>query len=210
MLSTACLADRTHTEPQEITEFGARLNEELIVSQEVEAHRACTDPTGPLITKLDELPQLWNVLLGQMSLVGPRPNVLRETAIYTPEEKRLLSVRPGMTDLASIVFADEGDILDASVDPDLKYNQVIRPWKSALGLAYVDGHGSVLLDLWIILLTLRAARNRVAALEQVARIAATLGATPELVAVARRRQPLRPTPPPGATTVVRDRTAPPA
>jgi lipopolysaccharide/colanic/teichoic acid biosynthesis glycosyltransferase len=161
-------------------------------------------------TKLDELPQLWNVLLGQMSLVGPRPNVLRETAIYTPEEKRLLSVRPGMTDLASIVFADEGDILDASVDPDLKYNQVIRPWKSALGLAYVDGHGSVLLDLWIILLTLRAARNRVAALEQVARIAATLGATPELVAVARRRQPLRPTPPPGATTVVRDRTAPPA
>jgi hypothetical protein len=136
--------------------------------------------------------------------------VLRETAIYTPEEKRLLSVRPGMTDLASIVFADEGDILDASVDPDLKYNQVIRPWKSALGLAYVDGHGSVLLDLWIILLTLRAARNRVAALEQVARIAATLGATPELVAVARRRQPLRPTPPPGATTVVRDRTAPPA
>nr|MDP9178948.1 sugar transferase [Gemmatimonadota bacterium] len=89
--------------------------------------------------KLDELPQLWNVLRGDMSLVGPRPNVERETRLYTAEEKRLLSVRPGITDLASIVFADEGEILRGSDDPDLRYNQIIRPWKSRLGLVYVDG-----------------------------------------------------------------------
>ncbi|MEO8577078.1 MAG: sugar transferase, partial [Gemmatimonadales bacterium] len=87
--------------------------------------------------KLDEIPQLWNVLRGSMSLVGPRPNVERETVLYTPDEKRLLSVRPGITDLASIVFADEGEILQGSDDPDLKYNQVIRPWKSRLGLLYI-------------------------------------------------------------------------
>src|SRR5437667_5575938 len=68
--------------------------------------------------KLDELPQLWNVLKGEMALVGPRPNVKRETDIYTVEEKRLLSVRPGITDLASIVFSDEAQILAGSPDPD--------------------------------------------------------------------------------------------
>jgi hypothetical protein len=59
-------------------------------------------------TKLDELPQLWNVLVGDMSLVGPRPQVVRDAALYTDEESQMLAVRPGITDLASIVFADEG------------------------------------------------------------------------------------------------------
>jgi lipopolysaccharide/colanic/teichoic acid biosynthesis glycosyltransferase len=84
--------------------------------------------------KLDEIPQLWNVVKGEMSLVGPRPNVERETSMYTPDEKRLPSVRPGITDLSSIVFSDEGEILQGSTDPDLLYNQIIRPWKSRLGL----------------------------------------------------------------------------
>ena len=61
--------------------------------------------------KFDELPQLWNVFRGDMSLVGPRPNVKRETDLYTVEEKKLLRVRPGVTDISSIVFSDEGDIL---------------------------------------------------------------------------------------------------
>lgn len=161
-------------------------------------------------TKLDEVPQLWNVLKGEMSFVGPRPNVLRETAIYTTAEKGLLSVRPGITDLASIVFADEGDILHGAADPDLRYNQVIRPWKSRLGLLYVEKHGSVLLDVRIILLTVRAALNREAALERVAAIARALGAEPDLVEVARRRKPLEAAPPPGATQVVVSREAPPA
>jgi lipopolysaccharide/colanic/teichoic acid biosynthesis glycosyltransferase len=159
--------------------------------------------------KLDEVPQLWNVLLGQMSLVGPRPNVLRETAIYTPEEKRLLSVRPGITDLASIVFSDEAEILRGADDPDLRYNQIIRPWKSQLGLLYVDRGGSVLLDVRIILLTIRSAFDRAGALARGARLAERLGADPVLVEVARRREPLRAAPPPGATQVVTSRDVPP-
>ncbi|HWP36937.1 MAG TPA: sugar transferase [Gemmatimonadales bacterium] len=166
-------------------------------------------PLGRFIRrfKLDELPQLWNVLKGEMSLVGPRPNVKRETDIYTVEERRLLSVRPGITDLASIVFSDEGDILKGSDDPDLKYNQVIRPWKSRLGLLYVDHAGPIGLDLRLILLTVWSAVHRPAALEAVAALARTLGADEELVQVARRREPLRAAPPPGARHVVQNREA---
>ena len=69
--------------------------------------------------KLDELSQLWNVLRGDMSLVGPRPNVKRDTDLYTSTEKRLLTVKPGITDFASIVFADEADILKDYPDPTL-------------------------------------------------------------------------------------------
>jgi lipopolysaccharide/colanic/teichoic acid biosynthesis glycosyltransferase len=159
-------------------------------------------------TKLDEVPQLWNVLLGQMSLVGPRPNVPRETTLYTAEEKRLLLVRPGVTDLASIVFADEADILRGAADPDLHYSQVIRPWKSRLGLLYV-AHMGLALDIRIIVLTIRSALDRAGALEAVADLATQLGADPELVDVARRRAPLRPAPPPGASFVVIGRAAPP-
>ena len=88
--------------------------------------------------KLDELSQLVNVCLGQMSLVGPRPNVKSETDEYTNIEKKLLSVKPGITDFSSIVFSDEGEILKESDDPDLDYNQLIRPWKSRLGIFYIE------------------------------------------------------------------------
>jgi lipopolysaccharide/colanic/teichoic acid biosynthesis glycosyltransferase len=155
--------------------------------------------------KLDEIPQLWNVLRGDMSLVGPRPNVERETRLYTSEEKRLLSVRPGITDLASIVFADEGDILRGSDDPDLKYNQVIRPWKSRLGLLYVDGPRRVSLDLRIISLTIVAAIDRAAALGGVRRIAQELSAGDTLLEMIERNKPLVSSPPPGATEIVTTR-----
>lgn len=155
--------------------------------------------------KLDEIPQLWNVLWGQMSLVGPRPNVERETVLYTAEEKRLLSVRPGITDLASIVFADEGEILQGSADPDLRYNQVIRPWKSRLGLLYVDAPSNVLRDLKVILLTVRGALDRSAALEGVYEMAAGLGAGPELLEIVSRRNPLPVGAPPGASEIVTSR-----
>ena len=72
--------------------------------------------------KLDEVMQLWNVFVGDMSLVGPRPNVERDVRLYTTEEKRLLSIRPGITDFSSIVFADEGDILQGRDYPDFAYN----------------------------------------------------------------------------------------
>jgi lipopolysaccharide/colanic/teichoic acid biosynthesis glycosyltransferase len=155
--------------------------------------------------KLDEIPQLWNVLKGEMSLVGPRPNVERETILYTRDEKRLLSARPGITDLASIVFADEGDILEGSADPDLKYNQVIRPWKSRLGLLYVDAKPSVARDLRIIALTVRGALDREAALAGVFMIAAKLGADQELLEVVTRRNPLPAAAPPGAMEIVQSR-----
>lgn len=155
--------------------------------------------------KLDEVPQLWNVLWGSMSLVGPRPNVERETVLYTADEKRLLSVRPGITDLASIVFADEGEILEGSADPDLKYNQVIRPWKSRLGLLYVDAPSSVARDLTIIALTVRGALERPAALAGVRRIAESIGASPELLEIISRHAPLPAAPPPGATDIVQSR-----
>jgi lipopolysaccharide/colanic/teichoic acid biosynthesis glycosyltransferase len=156
--------------------------------------------------KLDEIPQLFNVFKGEMSLVGPRPNVERETVMYTPEEKRLLSVRPGITDLASIVFADEGEILEGSSDPDLKYNQVIRPWKSRLGLLYVDASPSVSRDLRIIMLTVRGAMDREAALEGVHSIAQSLGASPQLLSIITRREKLPAAAPPGASEIVQARS----
>jgi lipopolysaccharide/colanic/teichoic acid biosynthesis glycosyltransferase len=152
--------------------------------------------------KLDEVPQLWNVLRGDMSLVGPRPNVKRETRLYTADEKRLLSVRPGITDLASIVFADEGEILRASDNPDLRYNQIIRPWKSRLGLVYVDAPRRVALDLRILWLTIVAAVDRNAGLVGVGRIAASLGADEALLEVTARTAPLPTAPPPGGERIV--------
>jgi lipopolysaccharide/colanic/teichoic acid biosynthesis glycosyltransferase len=89
-------------------------------------------------SSLDELPGLLNVINGNMSLVGPRPNVDREVFLYTSEEKKLLIIRPGITDLASIIFSDLANILEANVDPNICYNQLVRPWKSRFGLIYVN------------------------------------------------------------------------
>lgn len=151
--------------------------------------------------KLDELPQLWNVLVGQMSLTGPRPQVEADAAMYTAEERRLFSVRPGITDLASIVFADEGDILAGASDPDLLYNQIIRPWKSRLALLYLD-HATVASDVRVILLTLLGAVSRPRALAGVARLLESWNADPLLRDVARRQAPPPAWPPPGASEVV--------
>jgi lipopolysaccharide/colanic/teichoic acid biosynthesis glycosyltransferase len=152
--------------------------------------------------KLDELTQLWNVLIGDMSLVGPRPNVKRGTDVYTPAEKRLLTVRPGVTDLASIVFSDEGDILKDSSDPDLDYDRLIRPWKNRLALIYVE-RSSLCLDVRIIILTALAIVSKPHALKGVQKILRQLGASEEIRRVARRVERLAPFPPPGATEVVR-------
>jgi lipopolysaccharide/colanic/teichoic acid biosynthesis glycosyltransferase len=158
---------------------------------------------GKLIrkTKFDEVPQLWNVLIGDMSLVGPRPQVMRDvSSFYTEEEYHLFDARPGITDIASIVFADEGDILKDSKNPDLKYNQVIRPWKSRLGLLYTQ-HQSVWLDLQLIVLTLISAADRRRALEKTQHLLVGMGANPQLIEVAGRSQPLQPFPPPGASEI---------
>jgi lipopolysaccharide/colanic/teichoic acid biosynthesis glycosyltransferase len=87
--------------------------------------------------KLDELPQLYNVLKGDMSFVGPRPQVPGEVAGYSEEEREILSVRPGITDWSSLKFHNEGEILAGHEDPDLAYAELIRPEKMRLGLQYV-------------------------------------------------------------------------
>ena len=87
--------------------------------------------------KLDELPQLINVFLGDMSLVGPRPEVRKYVDMYTPEQMRVLDVRPGITSLASIRYRNENDILAASEDPDRTYIERVMPDKIAIDLEYV-------------------------------------------------------------------------
>ena len=163
-------------------------------------------PVGHFVRryKLDELSQLWNVLKGDMSLVGPRPQVKRDVDIYTEAERRLLSVRPGITDISSIVFSDEGDILRDSRDPDLDYNRLIRPWKSRLGLFYID-HRSLALDVKLILLTASAIFSRERALAGIQKILSDLNADEQLKRVARRQDKLLPHPPPGTDQIVTQR-----
>lgn len=105
--------------------------------------------------KLDELPQLINVLKGEMSLVGPRPEVLSEVATYSEEERRVLAVKPGITDWASIEFRNEGEILKGSADPHQAYREKIRPEKMRLALEYVDSV-SLKTDLTILAKTVKS------------------------------------------------------
>ena len=92
--------------------------------------------------KLDELPQLINVLKGEMSLVGPRPEVRKYVEMYTPEQRRVLSVRPGITDYASIEYVDENRILGEAEDPDKAYIEKIMPDKIRYNMRYIE-HKSV-------------------------------------------------------------------
>jgi lipopolysaccharide/colanic/teichoic acid biosynthesis glycosyltransferase len=88
--------------------------------------------------KLDELPQLWNVLIGDMSLVGPRPEVRRYVDLYTEEQRQVLSVRPGITDYASIEYIDENKLLAQAADPDKTYIEEIMPAKIELNRRYIN------------------------------------------------------------------------
>jgi lipopolysaccharide/colanic/teichoic acid biosynthesis glycosyltransferase len=155
---------------------------------------------GPFIRrfKLDEIPQLWNIIRGHMSFVGPRPNVPSEVALYSAVERELLSVRPGITDFASIVFADEGEILRGSPDPDRDYNLLIRPGKSRLGLHYI-AQRSFGVDLALIRLTGVAVLDRPRALRETVELLRRTDADAELLDLAGRTRPLEPLLPPGVT-----------
>lgn len=106
--------------------------------------------------KLDELPQLWNVFTGDMSLVGPRPEVAKYTDLYTEEQRRVLSVRPGITDYASIEYVDENEILGKAEDPDRAYVEQIMPAKIRLNMKYIENRSVreyfkiIFLTLWSI------------------------------------------------------------
>ncbi|MBR4918943.1 MAG: sugar transferase [Bacteroidales bacterium] len=88
--------------------------------------------------KLDEFPQLINVLKGDMSIVGPRPEVRKYVDMYTPEQMRVLSVRPGLTDVASIQYVHENELLAASENPEQTYIDEVMPAKLQLNLQYID------------------------------------------------------------------------
>lgn len=112
-------------------------------------------PVGRVLrkAKLDELPQLWNVLKGDMSFVGPRPEVQEYVDLYTPEQRQVLLVRPGITGLASIRYRNENDLLSASADPNRTYIEEVMPAKLALDLEYIP-RACVSYDVRLILETL--------------------------------------------------------
>jgi Sugar transferases involved in lipopolysaccharide synthesis len=104
-------------------------------------------------TKIDELPQLINVLKGEMSFVGPRPEVGKYVELFKSDYQKLLSVRPGITDPASIYYADEEGVLSRSADWEREYSSKILPEKIKFASQYVDNH-NLLLDLKLILKTI--------------------------------------------------------
>ena len=111
-------------------------------------------PVGRFLrkSKIDELPQLINVLVGDMSFVGPRPEVADYVNLYTPYQRQVLLVRPGITGLASIRFRNENDLLTASDDPNRTYVEQIMPRKIDLDLEYIP-HDSVFYDIKLIFQT---------------------------------------------------------
>jgi lipopolysaccharide/colanic/teichoic acid biosynthesis glycosyltransferase len=104
-------------------------------------------------TKLDELPQLWNVLIGEMSFVGPRPEVPRYAKLYTGAQKEVLRLRPGITGLASMEFRNEEELLCSATDTERFYIEYCIPRKAELNLAYAE-RASLWEDIKIILKTL--------------------------------------------------------
>lgn len=104
-------------------------------------------------TKIDEFPQLINILKGDMSVVGPRPEVPKYVALYTEDQKKVLSVRPGLTDLASLKYFDEQKLLGESADPEKTYRNEIMPKKLELNLQYLAKQ-SLLLDFKLIFSTI--------------------------------------------------------
>jgi lipopolysaccharide/colanic/teichoic acid biosynthesis glycosyltransferase len=115
-------------------------------------------PVGRMLraAKLDELPQLFNVIRGEMSLVGPRPEVPRYIAVYTPARKRVFEIRPGLTDPASLRFRDEEALLGAVDEQDRErfYVEEVLPQKLAMNFDYIDRAGLVL-DLRLLLRTVK-------------------------------------------------------
>lgn len=104
--------------------------------------------------KLDELPQLWNVLKGDMSFIGPRPEVPYFVDFENPVWNRVLSTRPGITDLASLVYRNEEEVLEGRDNPEIYYREVVLPAKLELNLYYLQ-HRSLWLDLKLLLWTVR-------------------------------------------------------
>jgi len=145
-----------HGKPFRIFKFRTMvMNAEALGSASTPEDDARITRVGRILRKIkvDELPQLLNVLQGEMSLVGPRPQVPWAVEKYTPEERTILRVRPGITDPASVRFRNESEILRGSADPDKDYFEKIHPEKMRLSIEYVQKQ-SFLLDCKILLQTM--------------------------------------------------------
>jgi len=180
----------------------------------VDAHKYKIDSTAnddPRITpigkivrkfKIDELAQIINVIKGDIAIVGPRPQVEIEVNRYTKVEKEILSIQPGITDISSIVFADEGEILEGAENPDLLYAQIERPWKSRLALLYIK-HASLGLDIRLMFYTFTNIFVRKWTLKQLSKIVKQwsfdVQDLPDIVA---RTKNLYPYPVPGKKTII--------
>ncbi len=136
-------------------------------------------------TKMDEILQLINVIKGDMSLVGPRPQIPSEVKFYSDYEKNLLSIKPGITDFSSIIFSDEGEILKDSQDPNTDYNTLIRPWKSKLGIFYINNHDNFI-DINLMILTFLSIFNKKIVLQKISKLLKKLNANDDLVYLAKR------------------------
>jgi lipopolysaccharide/colanic/teichoic acid biosynthesis glycosyltransferase len=151
--------------------------------------------------KIDEFSQVINVILGNMQFVGPRPNVESEISLFTILESEILSVKPGITDISSIVFSDLNTILKDSKNVNLDYNQLVRPWKSRLALLYIKNR-SLKLDLELMFLTVYNSLNRGATLRRLKKIVLHFSNDPLLSKIAGRELKLFPYPPPGSNSIV--------
>ncbi|MCA8997332.1 MAG: sugar transferase [Planctomycetaceae bacterium] len=144
-----------HNKPFRIMKFRSMVvNAEKLGAASTAGHDPRITKIGHFMRKykLDELPQLFNVWLGTMSFVGPRPEVQKFVDMYTDEEKIILNMRPGITDWASIWNSDEGHVLDGAPDADAAYAELIRPTKLQLQMKYAREH-SVWTDMKIIFYT---------------------------------------------------------
>ena len=140
--------------------------------------------------KIDEISQLLNVLVGDMSLVGPRPNTPKEVEKYNQQEQILLKVKPGITDFSSIVFSNEAEVVGDHLDPDYAYDTLIRPLKGRLGSIYIENQ-SIKLDLKLLVFTLATLINRKLGLELVRNTLETLGYKQEARAISDFRNKLK-------------------